>query len=716
MGDKKDNKWRPPIGPAARKGEHRLPKDADGSQGEQPAAPATDPATVPDPTVDTRPDPVPDAGSFLAAPPVSEYEPPAAPERGTQSTAPLPQAPQDTMATRADGTAEMANPLHQLPTREEIPAAETPTDFSVHEMPSLHQGAYMYVNSILHDPRLEQPEYKENPQVQDALLRLEKVQRGLRRLPPYIMVTDHYAHIVKLIEDDLAAEGYTPDVHKPENFRDPGVPKRNKAEVNKFKSDMTYERNREMVDNLEAFFQAFDGWEANKPPRPERPSSPEGTPEHAAEKEAFETRVRWRKDWNDRFAPEVEDRIVGRRFQIKPGEVYEITQLIGSGGVGFAFEARNEQTGETVALKVSRAFKYNEGYVRDLPRAQIRETMALHTMTRAYANDKEYAAIRGEQEPPMYAAEYIGSKQVIDPGERSDYEDRAVPTDNPSAERYRTSEKRAHAMLAKRYAVLVMEQIKGPNLRMMLGKIRREGGMAVDRGMSYAEQLLDAVSWMHLHDVYHKDLKPGNIVIDADSDRLRIIDFGLALLPAQVERQAVRIKAADRIARDGRPPIYASSESSALNMTPLYAPDEELENQYYFGQEYVRKIERMEPEEQFDEVQYYAARRDNYAVGRMIYDVVEQIQSDPNAEDQSAKKMRYIASKLMDQNARISHKWEEHEYLTLQKAKEILADATQSVEDLPDYGKVIDRGRLLYDHKRELVDRALSYIANAGKQ
>lgn len=41
-------------------------------------------------------------------------------------------------------------------------------------------------------------------------------------------------------------------------------------------------------------------------------------------------------------------------------------------------------------------------------------------------------------------------------------------------------------------------------------------------------QVIDAVSWCHKRGVYHRDLKPGNILISPDGQDIWLTDFGLA--------------------------------------------------------------------------------------------------------------------------------------------------------------------------------------------
>src|SRR4051794_17674907 len=55
---------------------------------------------------------------------------------------------------------------------------------------------------------------------------------------------------------------------------------------------------------------------------------------------------------------------------------------------------------------------------------------------------------------------------------------------------------------------LVMEHIEGD----LLSKIIERGPLPLDKALSYATQIVDALSAAHVKGVIHRDLKPGNII------------------------------------------------------------------------------------------------------------------------------------------------------------------------------------------------------------
>jgi eukaryotic-like serine/threonine-protein kinase len=75
---------------------------------------------------------------------------------------------------------------------------------------------------------------------------------------------------------------------------------------------------------------------------------------------------------------------------------------------------------------------------------------------------------------------------------------------------------------------MAMEWLDGRLLREVLAA---EGPLPIERAVSIAIEILNALDYMHSQGVVHRDLKPENVMLvaqaDAD-DRIKIIDFGIA--------------------------------------------------------------------------------------------------------------------------------------------------------------------------------------------
>ncbi|WP_374350433.1 protein kinase [Chitinimonas sp.] len=78
------------------------------------------------------------------------------------------------------------------------------------------------------------------------------------------------------------------------------------------------------------------------------------------------------------------------------------------------------------------------------------------------------------------------------------------------------------------YAFLAMEFVEGKSLQALTDSGVR---ISVGRVQKLADQLFGALAYAHEHEVVHRDIKPANLMLTPDG-RLKITDFGIALLPA----------------------------------------------------------------------------------------------------------------------------------------------------------------------------------------
>ncbi len=154
---------------------------------------------------------------------------------------------------------------------------------------------------------------------------------------------------------------------------------------------------------------------------------------------------------------------------LSPGDrvgPYEILALQGKGGMGEVYRARNTRIGLEVALKV------------------VREE---------YAGDPDWVA-RFRREAKLLA--------------RLQHPNIAAAHDLEEANG-------AH--------FLVMEFVPGESLAKLLEKRR----LSPREALELCRQVAEALEHAHERDVYHRDLKPGNVMITPDG-RVKVLDFGLA--------------------------------------------------------------------------------------------------------------------------------------------------------------------------------------------
>ena len=71
--------------------------------------------------------------------------------------------------------------------------------------------------------------------------------------------------------------------------------------------------------------------------------------------------------------------------------------------------------------------------------------------------------------------------------------------------------------------IMIMEFVEGATLE----KLATESALPVDRVLDYATQTLSALSFAHSHGVIHRDIKPANIMITTHG-QVKLMDFGIA--------------------------------------------------------------------------------------------------------------------------------------------------------------------------------------------
>ncbi|HTI50035.1 MAG TPA: protein kinase, partial [Planctomycetaceae bacterium] len=152
---------------------------------------------------------------------------------------------------------------------------------------------------------------------------------------------------------------------------------------------------------------------------------------------------------------------------------YDVLALIGAGGMGQVYRARDTRLQRDVALKVLPDLWADDP--DRLARFQ-REAQVLASL-----NHPHIAAIYGLEESP------------------------------PSTSSGRT------------VRALVLELVEGPTLADRIAK----GPIPVDESLAIARQIAEALEAAHEHGVVHRDLKPANIKLRPDGT-VKVLDFGLA--------------------------------------------------------------------------------------------------------------------------------------------------------------------------------------------
>jgi tRNA A-37 threonylcarbamoyl transferase component Bud32 len=113
---------------------------------------------------------------------------------------------------------------------------------------------------------------------------------------------------------------------------------------------------------------------------------------------------------------------------------------------------------------------------------------------------------------------------------------REMSADSDQLERFRR-EARAVAQLSHPHIVgvidagedenrpyIVFEYVEGETLK---DRIRRLGRLPVDESLAYAIEIARALGCAHAHEIVHRDVKPQNVLLDAEGSA-KVTDFGIA--------------------------------------------------------------------------------------------------------------------------------------------------------------------------------------------
>ena len=149
---------------------------------------------------------------------------------------------------------------------------------------------------------------------------------------------------------------------------------------------------------------------------------------------------------------------------------YEILEVIGSGGMGEVYKARDPRLNRSVAIKVLL------DHVSAAPDARARF-------------EREAQTIAGLNHPHICVVHDVGRHEKTD--------------------------------------FLVMEYLDGETLARGLER----GPLPLDQALKCAMEIADALDRAHQHGITHRDLKPGNIMLTPGG--VKLLDFGLAKLRTQ---------------------------------------------------------------------------------------------------------------------------------------------------------------------------------------
>lgn len=217
----------------------------------------------------------------------------------------------------------------------------------------------------------------------------------------------------------------------------------------------------------------------------------------------------------------------------------DIIELIGRGGMGAVYKARQRELDRFVALKI-----LPPGIGRDPAFAGrfVREAKALARLSHpGIVTVHDFGRVEGAQLPAGPAEADRASSTIS-----------AKPVE---------------------LFYLLMEFVDGVTLRHLL----HSGRMAAREALAIVPQICEALQFAHDHGIVHRDIKPENILLDR-LGRVKVADFGLAKLVA-IEMGPTSAPSpsgdAPPESLNGRLPDSALSDAGKIMGTPQYMAPEQ---------------------------------------------------------------------------------------------------------------------------------------------
>ncbi len=163
----------------------------------------------------------------------------------------------------------------------------------------------------------------------------------------------------------------------------------------------------------------------------------------------------------------------------------EFLELLGKGGMGAVYKARQKELDRLVAVKV-------------LPPEVAHDPAFAERFTR------EARALARLSHPNIVTVHDFGRTSVLPPAGSTEV---------------------GAAVAEGGLFYFIMEYVEGVNLRQAI----QSGGMSPQEALAIVPQICDALQFAHDEGIVHRDIKPENILVDRRG-RVKIADFGLAKL------------------------------------------------------------------------------------------------------------------------------------------------------------------------------------------
>ncbi|MBL0187655.1 MAG: serine/threonine protein kinase [Candidatus Obscuribacter sp.] len=197
------------------------------------------------------------------------------------------------------------------------------------------------------------------------------------------------------------------------------------------------------------------------------------------------------------------DPLVGTRL----GDRYEIVSIIGRGGMGVVYKARQEQMDKLMAIKMLHSHMVSDS----------------EAVKRFYREAKTVSQVRHHHIVTLY-----------------DF-----------------------GMSSQGQPFLVMDFLEGVSIK---DELKMRGPLSFERTERIVAQITDALATAHSMDVVHRDLKPENILLSTQNhnpDWVTLVDFGLSKLKEPKTQDAYTITKTGDVC--GSPPYMSPEQCLAAS-------------------------------------------------------------------------------------------------------------------------------------------------------
>jgi serine/threonine protein kinase/LysM repeat protein len=198
----------------------------------------------------------------------------------------------------------------------------------------------------------------------------------------------------------------------------------------------------------------------------------------------------------------------------------EILELVGKGGMGAVYKARQKELDRIVALKI-----LPPGIGDDPAFAGrfAREAKALAKLNHPGIVTLYEFGVAAGVPPAVEPGFQPGGKNIAAPERVEDLGDKISSDANPGGKMPTSTAGGTPAATPLFY--FLMEFVDGVNLRQLL----QAGRVSPREALAIVPQICDALQFAHDQGIVHRDIKPENILLDRRG-RVKVADFGLAKL------------------------------------------------------------------------------------------------------------------------------------------------------------------------------------------